>query len=68
MINCEIVDVPAESQEPTEAAQEGAEFAAAEEDEEQEEFECPECGARVTEDMNTCLNCGVGLSFEYEEE
>ena len=65
---CEIVDVPAESQEPTEAAQEGAEFAAAEEDEEQEEFECPECGARVTEDMNTCLNCGVGLSFEYEEE
>jgi N utilization substance protein A len=33
-----------------------------------EEYECPECGAKITVDMNTCPNCGIGLSFEYEEE
>ncbi|MBO4759210.1 MAG: transcription termination/antitermination protein NusA [Spirochaetaceae bacterium] len=64
---CEIIDEPAESEPAAEAAQESAESAAAE-DEEQIEFECPECGARVTEDMTVCPNCGVELSFEYEEE
>jgi N utilization substance protein A len=33
-----------------------------------EEYECPECGARITIDMTTCPNCGIGLSFEYEDE
>jgi N utilization substance protein A len=33
-----------------------------------EEFECPECGAKITADMTECPNCGVGLSFEFEEE
>jgi N utilization substance protein A len=32
-----------------------------------EEYECPECGAKITLDMTSCPNCGVGLSFEYEE-
>ena len=64
---CEIIDEPAESESADAAAQESAESAAAE-DEEQIEFECPECGARVTEDMTVCPNCGVELSFEYEEE
>jgi N utilization substance protein A len=32
-----------------------------------EEYECPECGAKITLDMTNCPNCGVGLSFEYEE-
>ena len=64
---CEIIDEPAESEPAAEAAQESAESAVAE-DEEQIEFECPECGARVTEDMTVCPNCGVELSFEYEEE
>ncbi len=64
---CEIIDEPAESEPAAEAAQESAESAAVE-DEEQIEFECPECGARVTEDMTVCPNCGVELSFEYEEE
>jgi N utilization substance protein A len=41
---------------------------AAEETEEQEAYECPECGAPVTLDMMSCPNCGVGLSFEVEEE
>ena len=33
-----------------------------------EEYECPECGAPITIDMTTCPNCGIGLSFEYEDE
>jgi N utilization substance protein A len=35
---------------------------------EAEEYECPECGAKITVDMTNCPNCGIGLSFEYEEE
>jgi N utilization substance protein A len=34
---------------------------------ESEEYECPECGAKITVDMTNCPNCGIGLSFEYEE-
>ena len=36
--------------------------------EEEDEYECPECGAKITVDMTNCPNCGIGLSFEYEEE
>ncbi len=32
-----------------------------------EYYECPECGARITIDMTTCPNCGIGLSFEFED-
>ena len=39
-----------------------------EEEVETEEYDCPECGAKITVDMTTCPNCGIGLSFEYEEE
>ena len=39
-----------------------------EESAEGEEYECPECGAKITVDMTTCPSCGIGLSFEYEEE
>jgi len=38
------------------------------ETEENVEYECPECGAKITLDMTTCPSCGIGLSFEYEEE
>jgi N utilization substance protein A len=34
----------------------------------EDEYECPECGAKITVDMTNCPNCGIGLSFEYEEE
>jgi N utilization substance protein A len=34
----------------------------------EEEFECPECGAPVQINMTQCPSCGVGLSFEIEEE
>jgi N utilization substance protein A len=37
-------------------------------EEEPDEYECPECGAKITLDMTNCPNCGIGLSFEYEEE
>jgi transcription termination/antitermination protein NusA len=35
---------------------------------EEEVYECPECGHPITIDMTSCPNCGVGLSFEVEEE
>jgi len=35
---------------------------------EEDTFECPECGSAITTDMSSCPNCGVGLSFEYEED
>lgn len=35
--------------------------------EEDEAYECPECGAAITLDMTACPSCGVGLSFEIEE-
>jgi N utilization substance protein A len=47
--------------------EEAAETEAEESAGETEEYECPECGAKVTVDMTHCPNCGVGLSFEYEE-
>jgi N utilization substance protein A len=54
---------PSESDAPEKAGEEGQE-----EEPEEEAYECPECGARITTDMTACPNCGVGLSFEEEEE
>ena len=51
-----------EEQEEKPAAEESSE------DSDAEEYECPECGAKITVDMTTCPSCGIGLSFEYEEE
>ena len=34
----------------------------------EEEYFCPECGARITLDMNVCPVCGVEFEFEDEEE
>ena len=33
-----------------------------------EEYECPECGGKITVDMTVCPNCGIEISFEYEDE
>jgi len=38
--------------------------AAPEAEEEEDGYECPECGTAITPDMATCPNCGVGLTFE----
>lgn len=51
----------------TETEGETAETEEAEEEEE-EVYECPECGHPITIDMSTCPDCGVGLSFEIEED
>jgi N utilization substance protein A len=55
--------VPSEEEDKT-----GEEAQAEEAEGEEEAYECPECGARITTDMTACPNCGVGLSFEEEEE
>jgi N utilization substance protein A len=60
------LDIIEESEEAAGAEYEEAEEA--EEEEEEEVYECPECGHQITIDMTTCPNCGVGLSFEIEEE
>ena len=52
-------------EEPFEETQETEE---ADESTEAEEYECPECGAKITVEMTTCPSCGIGLSFEYEED
>lgn len=36
--------------------------------EEEDEYLCPECGSAINTDMTACPNCGVGLSFEVEED
>jgi N utilization substance protein A len=38
------------------------------EENEIEEYECPKCGVKITLDMTSCPGCGIGLSFEYEDE
>jgi N utilization substance protein A len=54
---------------PADEAADSEEAAEPEETEaEAEEYECPECGAKITVDMTNCPNCGIGLSFEFEEE
>ena len=39
-----------------------------EEHEEIEYYECPNCGAHITEDMKMCSACGVELEFKEEDE
>jgi N utilization substance protein A len=54
----EEAEVSEEGVSPEDAAPEG---------EDVDEYECPECGAKITLDMTNCPGCGIGLSFEYEE-
>jgi N utilization substance protein A len=55
----EIVEEEEETYEDEETSEESAES---------DEYECPECGAKITVEMATCPSCGIELSFEYEEE
>jgi N utilization substance protein A len=67
----EYVEIVEEEEEEEYGEEEQAEKAGeetTEETAEAEEYECPECGAKITVDMATCPSCGIGLSFEYEEE
>ncbi len=53
-----------ESAAQTDAAGENA--SVSEEENEEEEYLCPECGAKISLDMTRCPNCGVEFSFEEE--
>jgi N utilization substance protein A len=68
----EIVEEEEETAEYSDAAEKDGEQPPETEDSgdnaEAEEYECPECGAKITVDMTVCPNCGIGLSFEYEDE
>ena len=33
-----------------------------------EEYDCPECSEKITVEMTSCPACGIGLSFEYEDD
>ncbi len=69
-------DEPVEEQEPeykeTSSEAESGISADAEDDEEEDDeddgYECPECGHPITLDMTACPNCGVGISFEIEDD
>ncbi|MCH3916259.1 MAG: transcription termination factor NusA [Spirochaetia bacterium] len=39
-----------------------------EEETEQVEYKCPNCGYTITPDMTECPNCGTGLAFETIED
>jgi len=60
--------VEEEYSEDTETEAEGDFGEAPEDAGEAEEYECPECGSKITIDMTSCPNCGIGLSFEYEDD
>jgi len=64
----ENVEIVEESEYPQEENVVEGDVASAEEEAESDEFECPECGAKITVDMTVCPQCGIGLSFEYEDE
>ena len=61
----EIID---ENQEPVQETQSENQTMSAPDSDAEEIYECPDCGAPITIDMTVCPNCGVGLSFEYEDE
>lgn len=71
-INSELIDsIKSIIEENIEVIEEEYEEENAYEDEEEEEaevYECPDCHAEVTPEMTQCPQCGVALSFEYEDE
>ena len=70
--NVEFVEEDAEGgeEESEEAAAEEAAPSQTEEvqEEGEEEYFCPECGAKITLNDKVCPNCGIELEFEEDEE
>jgi N utilization substance protein A len=62
LINAE-VELVEEERAPVDEAVAEEEFVA-----EDEEYLCPECNTKITIDMTSCPNCGIGLSFEVVDE
>ncbi len=68
--NVDIIEEEVEDEGAAEEDEGEQEASAAAETEvfQEETYECPECGHSITIDMTSCPNCGVGLSFEVEED
>jgi len=65
--NIEVIEEEYDQDQEPDAEPEQEATAEAEEPE-TEVYECPDCRAPVTPDMTHCPQCGVALSFEYEDE
>jgi len=61
--NVEIVEEDA-----VEEVETAAESNVSAEEDEEEEYFCPECGHKITLDMTRCPNCGVEFEFKENEE
>lgn len=57
-----------EDEESEEAPQENQIENTEEDVSEEEEYVCPECGAKITLDMTHCPNCGIEFEFKEDEE
>lgn len=70
--NVEFVEEDTEAAEETENEETAEETQAGQTEEAQEEAEeeyfCPECGAKITLDTKVCPNCGIELEFAEDEE
>ena len=60
--NVEFVEDEAETEEAPAQAE------STEKAEEEEEYFCPECGAKITLDMTHCPKCGCEFEFAVDEE
>lgn len=56
----EFVEEDAPEEQPSDAGAEDS----GESSPDEEEYRCPECGAKITLDMHKCPNCGVEFEFE----
>ena len=52
----------------TESESAPAQAETAEKEEAEEEYFCPECGAKITLDMTHCPKCGCEFEFEEDAE
>ncbi len=57
-----------EDEESEETTQESQSENTEEDGSEEEEYFCPECGAKITLDMTHCPNCGIEFEFKEDEE
>ena len=64
----EAPEIPESDEEATAESEEDSDRLDEDEIEEEDKYECPECGSEITIEMTACPNCGVGLSFEFEDE
>ncbi len=61
-------DAAEEETEASEASNEETQQSTEEPSEDEEEYFCPECGAKITLDMTHCPKCGVEFEFTEGEE